>query len=327
MTTFLSGRAAVRSAARFFAVALLAISTQAFPKAFPDKDRPVRIVVPFGVGSGSDTVMRAYARAVNEQTGINVIVENKAGAEGSIGTEFVKNAAPDGYTVLFGNLSTHILNVYMLPKLSYDPVADFIPVTGISNVALVLNAGPSTKIRTIGELIEAARAEPGKLTFASGTTSTRLSVEMFQQMAHIKMLSVPYKTQSQAAVGLAGGEVDFLVTDVSTALPYFKNGRLRPLGTTGRTRLAALPDVPTISEQGVENYEFSAWHALFVPTGTPPDVVGELARIFRDAARSQYVADALKANSCEGLDMDTEQLKARIRADLDGWGTRLRAMK
>lgn len=309
------------------AATLLAVSTLAFPQAYPDKSRPIRLVVPFGAGSGVDMVVRAYSRAMNEQAGVNTIVENKPGAEGVIGVEFAKNAAPDGYTVLLGNLSTHVLNVHMLPKLPYDPVADFIPVAAVENVSLVLNAGPSTKFSSLKEVIEAARAEPGKYSFASGTTSTRLNVEMLEYLANIKLLAVPYKTQAQATSGLAGGEIDLLVTDVTTAMPYYTSGRLRPLGTTGRSRLSVLPNVPTMSEQGVKDFEFTAWHAMFVPARTPPDVVDKLRVMLRNAARSKSVTDALAMKASEPLDMDTPQLNAMIRTDIDRWGKLLRDMK
>ena len=309
------------------AAILLAVSTLTYSQAYPDKSRPIRIVVPFGAGSGLDLIARAYAQAMVEQAGVKAIVDNKPGAEAVIGVEFVKHAPADGYTVLFGNISTHVLNVYMLPTLPYDPVADFIPVTGAFSVSLVLNAGPSTNFHSVKELVDAARSAPGKLTFGSGTTSTRLAVEMLEYLANIQLLSVPYKAQAQATAGLAGGQVDLLVTDVATALPHYQSGRLRPLGTTGQSRLAALPNVPTIREQGITGYEFSAWSAMFVPAGTPPEVVDKLRVMLRNAAHSKYVAEALATNSSEPLDMNTAELSALLRNDLDRWGKLLRDMK
>jgi len=309
------------------AALLLAASPLSFAQAYPDKSRPIRLVVPFGAGSGTDVVVRAYSRALNEQAGLNSIVDNKPGAEGMIGVEFVKNAAPDGYTVLLGNLSTHVLNVHMQAKLPYDPVADFVPVTAVENLSLVLNTGPSTKFASLKELLDAARAEPGKYSFGSGSASTRLVMEMLEHLAGIKLLSVPYKTQAQAAAGLAGGEVDLLVTDVVTAQPYYANGRLRPLGATGRTRLSALPNVPTFREQGVADFEFAAWHAFFVPARTPPDVVEKLAALLRTAGQSKYVGDALATKASDPMDMDTARLTTLLRDDIDRWGKLLRDMK
>ena len=309
---------------RLLILALFACCTAVSAQTYPDKSKPLRIVVPFGAGSGNDVIARAYARAIGEATGLTVIVDNRAGAEAVIGVEAAKTAAPDGYTVLFGNSSTHVLNVHMLPKLPYDPVVDFIPLTGVAKVALVLNAGPSTKFRSVKDVIEAARANPGKLSYGSGTTSTRLAMEMLEKLADIKLLSIPYKAQAQAAVALSGGEIDLLMTDVSTALPHYPSGRMRALGTTGPKRLVALPDVPTLQEQGIRKYEFTAWSAMFAPARTPPEVVAKLRSMFQQAARSKYVAASLTLNSHEPLDMNTAQLSALIRSDIAQWGKTLR---
>src|SRR5438034_3636373 len=154
------------------AIGLLAIATSAGADTFPDKSKPLRIIVPFGAGAGNDLIGRAYARAISEELGQPAIVENRAGAEAVIGVEAAKNAPPDGYTILFGNSSTHVLNLHMLQKLPYDPIADFTPIIGVSSVSLVLNAGPSTKFRSLSEALEAARANPGKYSYGSGSTST-----------------------------------------------------------------------------------------------------------------------------------------------------------
>ncbi|NDZ18795.1 tripartite tricarboxylate transporter substrate binding protein [Variovorax sp. WS11] len=312
---------------RLLLLTLLTICTAASAQGFPDKSKQLRILVPFGAGSGNDVIARAYARAISEESGQPTIVENKPGAEAVIGVEAAKSAAPDGYTILFGNSSTHVLNVHMLQKLPYDPVADFIPLSGVASVALVMNGGPSTKFRSVKEVVEAARANPGKLSYGSGTTSTRLAMEMLEHLAKVQLLSVPYKAMAQAAAALSGGEIDLLVTDVSTALPHYQAGRMRPLGTTGPKRLTALPDVPTLREQGISQYEFTAWSAMFVPARTPSPVVDKLRLLFQQAAQSKYVGDALALNSQEPFDMNTAQLNARIRTDLDHWGKVLRDLK
>lgn len=312
---------------RVATVALAFFCAAAFAQPpFPDKSRPLKILVPFGAGSGNDVIARAYAQAISEETGWSAIVENKPGAEAVIGTEAGKNAPPDGYTVFFGNSSTHVLNVHMVPNLRYDPLADFVPLTGVASVSLVLNAGPSTKIRSISDLIAAARAAPGKLSYGSGSTSTRIAMEMLEHSAKIKLLSVPYKTQSQAAAALVGGEIDVLMTDVSTALPHYRSGRVRALATTGPKRLTALPDVPTVEEEGVPKYEFTAWSAMFVPARTPQPVVEKLRAVFQQAARSKYVATALTLNSHEPLNLDPSQLNTLIRSDIDRWGKILREL-
>jgi len=229
---------------------LCVLAATAAAQAYPDKSRPIRIVVPFGAGSGGDVMARAYSRAIAEQAGLNAIVDNKPGAEGVIGLEFGKNAAPDGYTIVWSNLSTHVLNVHQQAARPYDPVADFVPLVITESVALVLNAGPSSKLNSLADVLEAARANPGKLTFGSSTASTRLAVEILEHQAGVKLLSVPYKTQAQATSALAAGEIDLLMTDVVTALPFYKSGRLRPLAVTSRARLSALRTCPRCASRG-----------------------------------------------------------------------------
>jgi tripartite-type tricarboxylate transporter receptor subunit TctC len=309
------------------AAALTLVATLVGAQPYPDKATPIRFVVPFGPGTGIDLMARAYSRAMAEQAGVKAIIDNKPGAEGVIGIQAVKTAAADGYTVLWGNFSTQVLNAHMLQNLPYDPVNDFVPVAATENVSLAINAGPSTKFRSIKEVIEAARANPGKLSYGSGSASTRLIMEMFEYMAGVKMLAVPYKTQAQATTALAAGEVDFLATDVPTALPFYKSGQLRPLATTGSKRLSILPDVPTVREQGLADYEFAAWHAVFVPARTPAVVIERLRSLLRDAAKSKYVAEVLASKASEPMDMDTQQLNTLIRKDLDVWGQRLRLMQ
>ena len=291
----------------------------AFAQTFPEKDRPIRIIVPFGAGSGNDLIARAYSRAINESVGVSAIVENRAGAEAVIGVEAVHQSAPDGYTILYGNISTHVLNAIMLDRIPYDPLRDFTPISSVSSASLVLNAGPSTNFQSVQELLKAARDNPGKYTFGSATTSTRLAMEMLQQNAQIKLLAVPYKAMSQAAAALAGGEIDILTTDLLTAQPFYKGGRMQPLGTTGSTRLEALPGVPTIREQGIQGYEFNAWSAMFVPAKTPPSVVNSLRKIFERARQSVYVKDVLKANSQLSLEIDAGSIQDLIRQDTEKW--------
>ncbi|MBT2305228.1 tripartite tricarboxylate transporter substrate binding protein [Variovorax paradoxus] len=309
------------------AITLWAVSTLACAQAFPDKSKPIRIVVPFGAGSGADVLARAYARAIGESGGLNAIVDNKPGAEGVIGLELAKNAAPDGYTVVFSNLSTHVLNVYQQEKLPYDPVVDFTPLVVVESVALVLNAGPSTKFRSLGDALEAARANPGKLTYGSSTASTRLAMELLEHQANVKLLAVPYKTQSQATTALVAGEIDLLMTDAVTALPFYKGGQARPLAVTSRSRISAVRDTPTLREQGIKEYEFAAWAAMFAPARTPPDVVEKLRAIFREAGQSRYVTEVLTAKASQTDPLNAAELNALIRTDLDRWGKLLREMK
>jgi tripartite-type tricarboxylate transporter receptor subunit TctC len=309
------------------AIALSVAAHMAVAQSYPDKNRPIRIIVPFGAGSGGDLVSRAYARAMNEGDGLNVVVENKPGAEGVIGLEHGKNAAPDGYTLVWSNLSTHVLNVHQQANLPYNPVVDFTPLINTESVALVLNAGPSTKLASIREAIASGRSAPGKLSYGSSTASTRLAMEMFEHQAQVKYLAVPYKTQAQATAALAGGEVDLLMTDVVTALPFYKSARLRPLAVTSAERLAALPEVPTLRELDLKDYEFAAWSGLFVPVRTPPEVTDKLRAILQRASQSKYVLDAVAVKASEMPLLPTGEFNALIKADIERWGRVLRDMK
>lgn len=311
---------------RILAVSLLTICCTAFSQTFPDKTRPIRLVVPFGAGSGTDLIARAYGKAMAEQHGVNVVIDNKPGAEGVIGVEAVKNAPADGYTFLIANTSTHVLNVHMLQKIPYDPIADFMPVATVAKFALVLNAGPSTKFKSARDAVEAARANPGKYSYGSGTASTRLGMELLAHLAKVDLLSVPYRSMAQATTALAAGEVDLLINDVATGAPHYQTGRVRPLGSTGRERLTALPAVPTLREQGVEGYELSGWFAMLLPANTSPTVAASLRSMLREAAASKPVSDALAANSYEPLDMEPAQLAAMHRTDIERWGVLLKAM-
>jgi tripartite-type tricarboxylate transporter receptor subunit TctC len=309
---------------RFLALCLLLLGTVTWAQTYPDKARPIRLIVPSGTGSSGDLQARALARGMSEQ-GLTVVVENKVGAEGVIGMQAAKSAAPDGYTILLGNTSGMVLNVHMLPNVGYDPVADFVPLFGVSRFSLVLNTGSSQPFKNFREVVEAARKNPGKYTFASATTSTRLAMEMLERHAGIKLLGVPYKTMGEATTALVGGQVDLLMNDVATVAAHYQSGRLRPLATTGPTRMQAIPNVPTLREQGLPNYELTGWYAAFFPARTPPAVAASMREILRKAVKTRYMADALALASFEPLDLEGEQLTGLLRSDLDMWGKQLRS--
>lgn len=308
---------------RIFAVLLFAVCSSTRAETYPS--RPIRILVPFGAGSSGDILARALARGITEVSGATAVVENKPGAEAVIGVLAAKKSPADGYTILLGNSSSQVLNMYMLPQLPYDPVADFVPLVGVAKFSLVLNAGPSTTFKSVRDVINAARSAPGKYTYGSATTSTRLAMEMLESLAGIKLLAVPYKSMAEATTALASGQVDFLMNDAATGAPQYKSGRLRPLGTTGLTRMYALPNVPTLREQGVANYELTGWHATYFPANTPPAIAATMRDILRKATKTKYVSDALALASFEPLDLSGDQLTSMLRADSEKWGKLVRA--
>jgi tripartite-type tricarboxylate transporter receptor subunit TctC len=300
------------------------LSTSAMAQAYPDKSRALRVLVPFGAASSTDILARALAKGISDVAGLNVIVDNKAGAEGQIGMAAGKAAPPDGYTLVMTTSSTQVLNPHMIPNLAYDPVADFTPVAGIAKFALILNAGPSVTQPNLHELLKAARANPGKFSFGSGTATTRLAAELLQSVGGVKLLAVPYKSQTDAIVGLAGGQVDLVFMDLPGSSPHHKSGRVRPLAVTGTSRMTALPDVPTAQEEGLIGYEVTGWWAAYFPAKTPPAIVMAMRDIVEKALKTQSVKDALTTFALEPLPLSGEAFAAFQKSDSQRLGKLVR---
>jgi tripartite-type tricarboxylate transporter receptor subunit TctC len=260
------------------AVPPAALAQTAFPT------RPIRIVVPFPPGGTTDILARAAAQKMAEAWKEQAVVDNRPGAGGNIGAELVAKAPPDGYTMLMGTVGTHSINASLYAKMPYDHVRDFAPVILVAAVPNVLVVHPSVPVNSVAELIAYAKANPGRLNFASSGsgTSIHLAGELFKVMAGVTMTHVPYKGSAPAIADLVGGQVQLMFDNLPSALPQIKAGRLRALGVTSAQRAPALPDVPTIAESGLPGYEASSWFGLLAPAGTPKDVVakvnGEVAR-------------------------------------------------
>lgn len=318
--------AEVRLAHALMAVSLCLgmLSTSALAQVYPDKSRAVRVLVPFGAASSTDILARALAKGISDVAGLNVIVDNKAGAEGQIGMAAGKAAPPDGYTLVMTTSSTQVLNPHMIPNLAYDPVADFTPVAGIAKFALILNAGPSVTQPNLHEFLKAARANPGKFSFGSGTATTRLAAELLQSVGGVKLLAVPYKSQTDAIVGLAGGQVDLVFMDLPGSSPHHKSGRVRPLAVTGTSRMSALPDVPTAQEEGLAGYEVTGWWAAYFPAKTPPAIVAAMRDIVEKAMKTQPVKDALTTFALEPLRLSGEAFAAFQQSDSQRLGKLVR---
>jgi tripartite-type tricarboxylate transporter receptor subunit TctC len=268
------------------------------PADFPSK--PIRIVVPFGAGGAGDQLVRAMAPSITEQTGKTVIVENRIGANGAIGSTYVAQQPADGYTLLLATTSTHAGNAYLMKQMSYDPVKDFTPITGVSRGDLVLLVHPSLPVQNVLELVALAKKAPETVSFASGNASTRIASEMFANATGAKLLHVPYKSNSLAVVDLLAGQVKMMISDTAVGAPYVRNGQLKALAVTGKNRSSDLPNVPTMREAGLSSYEaLPWWNAIYAPAGTPPAIVEKLNRILVTAAKSPGAAGFYKSSGAE----------------------------
>jgi tripartite-type tricarboxylate transporter receptor subunit TctC len=286
---------------------------------YPERSRPIKIIVASGVASASDLLARAYAKAITEVSGLTVVVDNKPGAETVIGVQALLASPPDGYTMMVVSSSTTVLNPVMIPNLPYDPLRDLVHLTGIARSSLVMNLGTSTTFKSAREFIAAARAKPGKYTCASATTTTRLACELLQSTAGIEMLGVPYKATAAGITALASGEVDVMFVDVSAVSSQWQAGRVRPVAVTGTSRMQRLADVPTLREQGAPEYDMSAWYAAYFPAKTPPEIAAAMREILRKASRTKLMHDTLNSFAMEPLDLAGDDLRALNRREVEAW--------
>jgi tripartite-type tricarboxylate transporter receptor subunit TctC len=301
------------------AVSALLAPLTASAEAYPDKSRPLKIIVPSGAGSIIDLLARAQAKAMAEVAGLNVVVDNKPGAETVIGVQALMASPPDGYTMLVTSSSSQTLNAVMLPNLPYRPLSDYIPLVGISTTPLYMNLGASTSFKSAAEFIAAARANPGKYTCASSTTSTRLACELLDATAGIKTLNVPYKASGGALTAVASGEADVFFIDIGSAKPLWQTGKVRPAAVTSAKRASALPDVPTLQEQGAANYDFVPWFAAYMPARTPSDVVAKMRDILRAANKTKSFGEALASYGHEPLEVSGGELTELNRKEIEKW--------
>jgi tripartite-type tricarboxylate transporter receptor subunit TctC len=291
--------------------------------AYPVK--PVTFIVPFAAGSATDQLARALGQSFTEQTKQAVVVENKAGASGMLAAQSVARAPADGYTVLITTNTTQAANEHLYKKLPYDPVKDFAPVTGLGKGGQVLVVNAASPYKSMGELLAAARAKPGKLSFGSGSSSSRVAGELFQQMSGTEILHVPYKSNPLAITDLLGGQIDMMITDTATGVPQIKSGKLRALGVSTTKRLPLLPDVPTIDEAGVKGYDMSYWFAAYVPARTPAAVVQRLHEILTSALKTSATKTFFENSGGEAFPTTPEALAKFQLDEAKKWGKVIKA--
>ena len=300
-------------------IGLLAACSAAMAQtAYPSK--PVTLVVPFPPGGALDIVARALADEMRKHLGQPVIVENRAGAGGTLGTGAVARAAADGHTIMLGSVATHAIAPGLYHNLSYDALKDFVPITQVTASPLLVASSAKLSVATLPELIASARAQPGKLNYAStgNGTAVHLAGEMLKSTANLDVVHVPYKGGSEAITALMTGEASYMVVNVELVLPQVRGGKARALAVTGSRRLAILPDVPTLREAGFAGAEVTTWFGLFAPAGTPKVAVD---RLQRDAATSlQTLKERLAAQGDEAVGSTPEEFAVWVRAEHAKWG-------
>ena len=312
-----------RSTRRSLLAATAALPQLTHAQAYPSK--PITFVVPFAAGSATDQLARALGQSVGDQSKQPVIVDNKGGASGMIAAAQVAKAAPDGYTVLITTNTTHAANEHLYKKLSYDPVKDFAPITGLGKGGQVLVVRTDAPYKNVMDLVAAAKKTPGKLSFGSGSSSSRTAGEMFKQLSGTDILHVPYKSNPNAITDLLGGQIDFMITDTSTGVPQVKGGKLKALGVSTTERNPLLPEVPTIAEAGVKGYDMGYWFAAYAPAGTPPAAVAKLRELLAAATQSAGAKNFFDSSGSVAWTTSPEAL-AKFQADETAkWGKVIKA--
>ena len=296
----------------------------AFPGATLAADyphRPIRFVVPYPPSGAADIVARILAQKLGDALGATVVVDNRAGAGGNLGTDLVAKAAPDGYTLLMGNVGPLAINVSLSKRLPFDPLKDLAPVSFMVVYPNVLVVNPALPAKSVSELIALAKARPGQLSYGSAGTgsSTHLAAELFKSMAGIEMAHVPYKGGGQAVVDVISGQVQLYFSSMLGALPHLKSGKLRALAVTGSKRSRAAPELPTIAESGFPGYEANNWLGLMVPAGTPAAII---MRLNREIVKIFAQPDMLERLAAQGGEPETgspEKFAEYIRSEIRKW--------
>ena len=305
----------------FAALALVLLcATGAHAAGYPD--RPVTIVVPYAPGGATDASARLIAQAFQKQAGGSFVVENVAGAGTTIGAAKVARAPADGYTLLWGGLTSNAMAPHLYAKLSYDGKTSFAPISLIATQPYVLSVSSKSPMRSVADLVARAKAEPGKLNFSSPGegSSPHLTTELFLSATGLSVQHIPYKGAAPAMTALLAGDVGMMVDTPTAPLPMIRSGRLRPLAVTSAARLAELPDVPTLQEGGLAGFEAYTWFGLFAPRGTPPEVIDTLNRMANAALKDPAVLEQMKQASFTPAPSTAAQLAETVKTDSAKWG-------
>ena len=294
-------------------------------QSYPSK--PIRLIIPFPPGGSTDILGRSLAQKLSEAWGQQVLVDNRGGAGGTIGADLAAKAPADGYTLLMGHIGTLAVNVSLYPKLSYDPVRDFAPVSMVALVPNVLVVHPALPVKNVTELIAYAKANPGKLNYSSGGngSAAHLAVEYFKLQTKTEIVHVPYKGTGPSVTDLIAGQVSMTMTGAPAVMPHVQSGRLRALGVSSPQRIPALAQIPTVAESGVPGFDATQWYGVVAPAGTPKDVVAKLNAEIRKIMQSKEMLDRLNTEGAISAAGTPEQFDAYIKSEIARWGAVVKA--
>ncbi len=316
-------RTAARLLGRATVAALLATGLIAPPAlaqtGFPE--RPLRLIVPFPAGGAADLMARGLAQHLGDSLGQQVIVDNRGGASGAVAAQAAASSPNDGYTLFFGTLATQVINPALNSKLNYNPVKQFAGVSLTHLNPRVLIAGPSVKARSVAELVAAAKADPGKLTYGSAGSgsSSHLSGALFEMLTDARLLHVPYRGSAPLLADVLAGRIDLTFDSYTVYESFIKDGRVRPLAVTSLKRMAVLPDTPTLDESGLKGYDVSNWLGVFVPAGTPPDRINRLNAGVRTAMAKPVLVEQMRAVGVETVSSSPAELDQLVATDTPKW--------
>jgi len=299
------------------AIAMLVAAGAAHAQGYPTK--PVRIIVPFAPGGATDLITRIVAQKLSDNLKQQFFVENRGGAGGLVGSEVAAKSAPDGYTLVMGTSGTHAINFSLYDKPLYDPVKDFKALTRVAVLPSMILMHPSVPAKNLRELIAYAKANPGKLAYASAGNLLYLSGALFTSMAGIDMLHVPFKGAGPQISAIMNNDVQIAITPVFSALPAVKSGKVKVLAVTSAQRMSAVPEYPTVAESGLPGYEAVSWYGLFTTAGTPADVVSRLNVELRKILALPEIKEALATQGAEPVIDTPEEFAAIVRADVEKW--------
>jgi tripartite-type tricarboxylate transporter receptor subunit TctC len=318
-----SSAVGARTLASIFLLACVHVSAAAYP------DHPIRLIVPFTPGGGNDTVARLVSHGLAAELGQPMVVDNRAGAGGIVGAEAAARAPADGYTLFLGGVGSHAINPNLHEHLPYDPITDFAPISLIASAPLILVVHPSVPAHSVQELVALARAQPGRLNYASNGngSSSHLAAVMFASLAGVDMVHVPYKGLGPALTDLLSGQVQLMFSSVVAIVPHVKAGKLRALAVSSTERLSLLPDLPTVAEAGVPGYQASSWYGILAPAGTPAEIVRRLNAALVKVIAQPDVRAALAKEGADPVGNSPEAFGAFIQAEKQRLGNLIRQAK